>query len=139
MFHPTDFRDPGYEILFFWVARMILMSGFLLGEIPFKIVYLHGILRDAKGRKFSKSLDNGVEPAEMIRQFGTDALRMSLIVGIGPGNDANFDPQNVKGYRNFANKLWNIARFVLINFSHSSDAPLTSEDHKIIKELRTFS
>src|SRR5258708_19901009 len=109
MFHPTDFRDPGYEILFFWVARMILMSGFLLGEIPFKIVYLHGILRDAKGRKFSKSLDNGVEPADMIPQFETDALRMSLIVDIGPGNDTNFDPQKLKAYPNFSNNLSNTA------------------------------
>lgn len=112
-FHPTDLMAPGYEILFFWVARMILMSQFLLGEIPFRTVYLHGILRDKKGQKFSKSLGNGIDPIEIIEKYGADALRMSLIVGIGPGNDANFDEQKVKAYKLFANKLWNITRFVL--------------------------
>lgn len=111
--HPTNLMAPGYEILFFWVARMILMSQFLLGDIPFKTVYLHGILRDKKGQKFSKSLGNGIDPIEIIEKYGADALRMALIVGIGPGNDANFDEQKVKAYKLFANKLWNIARFVL--------------------------
>src|SRR3989344_2309463 len=83
-FHPTSVINPGYEILFFWVARMILMSQYLLGEIPFKTVYLHGMLRDAKGQKFSKSLGNGADPIEIINEYGADALRMSLIVGIGP-------------------------------------------------------
>jgi valyl-tRNA synthetase len=112
-FHPTDLMAPGYEILFFWVARMILMSQFLVGEIPFRTVYLHGILRDKKGQKFSKSLGNGIDPIEIINKYGADALRMSLVVGIGPGNDANFDENKVKSYKNFANKLWNITRFVL--------------------------
>jgi valyl-tRNA synthetase len=114
-YHPTDLMAPGYEILPLWVARMILMSQFLLGEIPFCNVYLHGILRDKKGQKFSKSLGNGIDPIEIIDKYGADALRMSLIVGIGPGNDANFDEQKVKAYKNFANKIWNIARFVLEN------------------------
>ena len=114
-FHPTNVINPGYEILFFWVARMILMSQYLMGEIPFETVYLHGILRDAKGQKFSKSLDNGVDPLKIIEEYGADALRMSMIVGIGPGADAKFDIQKVKAYSKFANKLWNIARFILQN------------------------
>jgi valyl-tRNA synthetase len=140
VYHPTSFMNPGYEILFFWVARMILMSGFLLGEVPFKTVYLHGMLRDAQGRKFSKSLDNGIDPIDVINQYGTDALRMAVVVGIGPGNDANFDLNKVKGYRHFGNKVWNIARFVLEN---AADAPslttamfLTS-DKKELEELQT--
>lgn len=111
-FHPTSVINPGYEILFFWVARMILMSQYLIGEIPFQTVYLHGMLRDAKGHKFSKSLDNGVDPLEMIQEYGADALRMSMIVGIGPGADGKFDVQKVKAYKNFANKIWNITRYV---------------------------
>ncbi|HEV7423837.1 MAG TPA: valine--tRNA ligase, partial [Candidatus Paceibacterota bacterium] len=112
-FHPTSVINPGYEILFFWVARMILMSQYLIGEIPFKTVYLHGMLRDAKGQKFSKSLDNGVDPIQIIEEYGADALRMSMIVGIGPGADGKFDIQKVKAYSKFANKLWNIARYIL--------------------------
>jgi len=112
-FHPTSVINPGYEILFFWVARMILMSQYLVGEIPFKTVYLHGILRDALGKKFSKSLDNGVDPIKIIEEYGADALRMSMIVGIGPGADSKFDIQKVKAYSKFANKIWNIARYVL--------------------------
>ncbi len=112
-FHPTNVINPGYEILFFWVARMILMSQYLLGEVPFKTVYLHGMLRDAKGQKFSKSLDNGVDPIEIINEYGADALRMSMIVGIGPGADGKFDIQKVKAYSKFSNKIWNITRYIL--------------------------
>ena len=112
-FHPTNVINPGYEILFFWVARMILMSQYLMGEIPFETVYLHGMLRDAKGQKFSKSLDNGVDPIKVIEEYGADALRMSMIVGIGPGADSKFDIQKVKAYSKFANKIWNITRYVL--------------------------
>ena len=112
-YHPTNVINPGYEILFFWVARMILMSQYLLNEIPFKTVYLHGMLRDAKGQKFSKSLDNGIDPLVVIAEQGADALRMSLIVGIGPGADSKFDIQKVKGYSKFSNKIWNAARFVM--------------------------
>lgn len=141
-YHPTTFMNPGYEILFFWVARMILMSGFLLGEIPFETVYLHGILRDAKGRKFSKSLDNGVDPIDVINQYGTDALRMSMIVGIAPGNDVNFSLDKVKAYKHFSNKLWNIARFVLMSVpeddSEILNSPLDPEDEKTLAELKTF-
>jgi valyl-tRNA synthetase len=112
-FHPTSVINPGYEILFFWVARMILMSQYLIGDIPFKTVYLHGMLRDAKGQKFSKSLDNGIDPIQVINEYGADALRMSLIVGIGPGADAKFDLNKVKAYSKFSNKIWNITRYVL--------------------------
>ncbi|HEV7702267.1 MAG TPA: valine--tRNA ligase [Candidatus Paceibacterota bacterium] len=114
-FHPTSVINPGYEILFFWVARMILMSQYIVGEIPFETVYLHGMLRDAKGQKFSKSLDNGVDPIEIIDEYGADALRMSMIIGIGPGADGKFDIGKVKAYRNFSNKIWNITRFILEN------------------------
>ncbi|HEY4518545.1 MAG TPA: class I tRNA ligase family protein [Candidatus Paceibacterota bacterium] len=114
-YHPNSFINPGYEILFFWLARMIMMSQFLLGEVPFKTAYLHGILRDKQGRKFSKSLGNGVDPIEIIDKSGADALRMSLIVGIAPGMDSNFDEQKVLAYKKFANKIWNVARYVLAN------------------------
>ncbi|HLC44905.1 MAG: valine--tRNA ligase [Candidatus Doudnabacteria bacterium RIFCSPHIGHO2_01_FULL_50_11] len=121
-YHPTSVMMPGYEILFFWVARMILMSGFLLGDIPFHQVYLHGIVRDKQGRKFSKSLSNGIDPLEMTAKYGTDALRVALVFGAAPGNDVIFDEQKVKGMKHFANKLWNIARFILTN--------VQSKDHK---------
>jgi valyl-tRNA synthetase len=135
-FHPTDFMAPGYEILFFWVARMILMSTFLLGEIPFKTVYLHGIVRDITGKKFSKSLDNGIDPVDVIGKYGADALRMALVVGIGPGNDSKYSEQKVKGYRNFANKIWNAARFVYQNVPHTPvGVSLSKEDQTIIDEL----
>ncbi|MEK7167702.1 MAG: class I tRNA ligase family protein, partial [Patescibacteria group bacterium] len=111
-YHPTSWMQMGYEILFFWMARMILMSAYALDDIPFKQVYIHGILRDKDGRKFSKSLGNGLDPLEIIRQYGTDALRLSLVKGIAPGNDARFYPEKVEGARNFVNKLWNISRYV---------------------------
>jgi valyl-tRNA synthetase len=114
-YFPNSFMAPGYEILFFWVARMILMSGALLGEIPFKMVDLHGIVRDAKGEKFSKSKGNGIDPLVLADTYGADALRMALILGAGPGNDVKFDEQRVKGYRNFSTKIWNIARFIEMN------------------------
>ncbi|MBI2064611.1 MAG: valine--tRNA ligase [Candidatus Yanofskybacteria bacterium] len=140
-YHPTSFMNPGYEILFFWVARMILMSGFLLGEIPFKTAYIHGMLRDAKGQKFSKSLDNGVDPIEVIDQYGADALRMAVLVGVGPGNDCNFDLNKVRGYKHFGNKLWNIARFVLMSIPDKvlPESTLTAEDQGYIDELKITS
>lgn len=113
IYHPTSVLETGYDILFFWVARMILMTGCLLGEVPFRTVYLHGLVRDAKGRKMSKSLDNIIDPLEMIDKYGGDATRLSLIIGTGPGNDLKLSEDKVRGYKNFANKLWNITRFVL--------------------------
>jgi len=141
-YHPTSFMNPGYEILFFWVARMILMSGFLLGEVPFKTAYIHGMLRNTEGQKFSKSLDNGIDPIDIINQYGADALRMSVLVGVGPGNDCNFDFNKVKGYKHFGNKLWNIARFVLMSMpediSDIMKSPLVPPDQKLLEELKTF-
>lgn len=113
LYHPTDVLETGYDIIFFWVARMILMSQFLLGEIPFKTVYLHGLVRNAKGEKISKSLGGNVDPLEITAKWGTDALRMALTVGVGPGSDSKLSDEKLKAYKNFANKLWNITRFVL--------------------------
>ncbi|MFA6404432.1 MAG: valine--tRNA ligase [Candidatus Paceibacterota bacterium] len=113
VFHPTSVLETGYDILFFWIARMILMTGCLLGEVPFRTVYLHGLVRDGKGRKMSKSLDNIIDPLDMIAKYGGDATRLSLIIGTGPGNDMKLSPDKVKGYKNFSNKIWNIARFVI--------------------------
>ncbi len=112
-FHPTDLLETGYDILFFWVARMILMTGCLLDTIPFKTVYLHGLVRDGKGKKMSKSLGNIIDPLDMIEKYGADATRLSLIIGNGPGNDLKLSEDKVRGYKHFANKLWNITRFVL--------------------------
>ena len=114
-FHPTSFMSPAYEILNLWVSRMILMSGFHLGQVPFKTVLIHGLVRDKQGRKFSKSLKNGIDPLDMIAAYGSDALRMGLLVGAAIGSDISFDESKVRGYKRFANKLWNIARFVLEN------------------------
>ena len=135
-FHPTNVINPGYEILFFWVARMILMSQYLLGEIPFETVYLHGMLRDAKGQKFSKSLDNGVDPIQIIEEYGADALRMSMIVGIGPGADAKFDIQKVKAYSKFANKIWNITRYTLsTDRAGELKKELIDEFHSLVQDI----
>ncbi len=114
-FHPTDTIVPAYEILFFWIARMILMTEFALGDIPFKTVYLTGIIRDTQGRKFSKSLGNGIDPIDIAAKFGADAARMALVVGNTPGTDMRMSEDKIKGYKHFANKLWNIARFILEN------------------------
>src|SRR3990167_9019731 len=113
IYHPTDILETGYDIIFFWVARMILMSEFLLGDIPFKTVYLHGLVRNEKGKKLSKSLGDNVDPLSITDKYGTDALRMALIVGVGTGSDSKLSNDKLKAYKNFANKLWNIARFVL--------------------------
>ncbi|MDO8566848.1 MAG: valine--tRNA ligase [bacterium] len=124
-FHPTTFMSPAYEILNLWVSRMILMSGFHLGQVPFRTVLIHGVVRDKLGRKFSKSLDNGVDPLDMIDRYGADALRMGLLVGSAIGSDISFDENKVKGYKHFANKLWNIARFVLANASEEKNGSKT--------------
>ena len=132
MYHPTTLMLPGYEILFLWVSRMILMSGFHCGQIPFKNVMFHGIVRDREGRKFSKSLGNGIDPIEMIEKYGADALRIGLIAGTAPGNDVKFDEQKIKGYKHFANKLWNIGRFVVENVDGvEMDVKYTAHDKKI--------
>ncbi|MEK7144598.1 MAG: valine--tRNA ligase [Patescibacteria group bacterium] len=112
-YHPTDLLETGYDILPFWVMRMILMTEFTLNTIPFKTVYLHGLVRDAQGRKMSKSLGNNLDPLEITAKFGADAARMALIVGNTPGTDMRMSEDKIKGYKHFANKLWNVARFVL--------------------------
>jgi valyl-tRNA synthetase len=112
-YHPTTVLETGYDILFFWVARMILMSTYFLGEVPFKTVYLHGLVRDAQGRKMSKSLGNIIDPVVMAEKYGADAVRMSLIIGTGPGNDSKMSEDKIRAYKNFANKMWNATRFVL--------------------------
>ncbi|BAD39351.1 valine--tRNA ligase [Symbiobacterium thermophilum] len=116
-FFPTDVLVTGYDILFFWVARMIFSSLELTGKIPFHTVVLHGLVRDAQGRKMSKSLGNGVDPIDVIDQYGTDALRFMLVTGSSPGNDIRFHTERVENARNFANKLWNASRFVLMNLA----------------------
>ncbi|MBI5728602.1 MAG: valine--tRNA ligase [Candidatus Magasanikbacteria bacterium] len=111
-YHPTAVLETGYDILFFWVARMILMTTYLLGDVPFRTVYLHGLVRDEQGRKMSKTLDNIIDPLDMIARYGTDATRLSLLIGTTPGNDMKLSEEKVAGFRNFTNKLWNIARFI---------------------------
>ncbi|MFA5778364.1 MAG: valine--tRNA ligase [Candidatus Paceibacterota bacterium] len=140
-FHPTDVLETGYEILFFWVARMVLMSEYALGEIPFKNVFLHGTVRDAKGQKMSKSLNNGIDPLEIAEKFGADAGRMALIVGTAPGTDSKISEEKIKGYKNFANKIWNATRFVLENtkdFNIPETPSYDEEDKKSDEELKIF-
>ena len=135
-YHPTNVLETGHDILFFWVARMILMSTYLLGEVPFKTAYLHGLVRDEKGRKMSKSLGNIVDPLTLIDKYGTDALRMAMIVGVGPGSDSNLGEDKIKAYSKFANKLWNISRFVLENAGDANmDAAFDEEDQKSFDDL----
>lgn len=139
-YHPTTVLETGYDILFFWVARMILMSGFHLGQVPFKHVYLHGLVRDEKNRKMSKSLGNTIDPLDMISKYGADATRLSLVIGAAPGNDVPLSENKIKGYKNFANKVWNISRFVLthtIDADHTITPPLSDRDTEILATLRT--
>ena len=117
-YHPTSVMETGYDILFFWVARMILMTTYVLGDIPFKTVYLHGLVRDEQGRKMSKSLGNVIDPLDMIAKYGTDATRLSLLLGNTPGNDMKLSEEKIAGFRNFTNKLWNISRFILLNIEN---------------------
>ena len=140
MYHPTDVLETGYDILFFWVARMILMSTYLLGQVPFKKVYLHGLVRDGKGQKMSKSLGNIIDPVDMIDKYGADAVRLSLIIGTAPGNDSKLSEDKIRGYKNFANKIWNATRFVAEN-TKDMDSPVAYEnlpetDRKKISEWR---
>ena len=147
-YHPTSVLETGYDILFFWVARMILMSGFLLGCVPFRRVYLHGLVRDGQGRKMSKSLGNIINPLDMIDKYGADATRLSLVIGAQIGNDLKLSEDRVRGYKHFANKVWNIARFVLessepqgLTFKDSKVGPLGSDsmnvdDEENVREAR---
>lgn len=138
-YHPMTLLETGYDILFFWIARMVLMSTCLRGEIPFKTTYLHGLVRDKQGRKISKSLGNNIDPVDVIEEQGSDALRMGLIIGTSPGNDANLDLDDVRGYRKFANKVWNIARFVFMNipenYTHGEQPDLPNSYKSYVSEI----
>ena len=114
-FYPTDVLVTGYDIIFFWVVRMMFSGLEHMGEVPFHTVLIHGLVRDAQGRKMSKSLGNGIDPLEIIAQYGADALRFTLATGNSPGNDMRFSDEKVRSSRNFANKIWNAARFILMN------------------------
>lgn len=138
IYHPTDILETGYEILFFWVARMIMMSNYALNDIPFKNVYLHGTVRDAKGKKMSKSLNNGIDPIEVADKFGADAGRMALVVGSAPGIDMRIDENKIKGYKHFANKLWNVARFIEMTSSEETSDITEESDKKLIEEFNAF-
>jgi valyl-tRNA synthetase len=134
-FHPTTWMQTAYENLFFWIARMILMSTYAVDEIPFKDVYIHGIVRDKEGRKFSKSLGNGIDPIEVINKYGADALRLSLLSSVAPGNDMRFYEEKVEGARNFVNKLWNISRYILTKRESSANFALINANKLKIKTL----
>ncbi len=138
-YHPTSVLETGYDIIFFWVARMILMSGFLVGQVPFKHVYMHGLVRDGQGRKMSKSLGNIIDPLDMVNKYGADATRLSLIFGAQMGNDLKLSEDRIRGFKNFANKLWNITRFVLENTSElDPEATLLEVDATLIKEAEAI-
>lgn len=139
-FHPTSVMETGYDIIFFWVARMIIMSTYLLKEVPFKSVYLHGLVRDKQGRKMSKSLGNGIDPLSMSDKYGADAVRLSLVIGTTPGNDLKLYEEKIAGYRNFTNKLWNIARYVTSQPKPKSNTPKpkTLSDKWILSRLNAL-
>ena len=130
-FYPTSTLVTGYDIIFFWVARMIFSGLEHTGEAPFEKVFIHGIVRDSQGRKMSKSLGNGIDPLEVIDKYGTDALRFSLVLGISPGNDIRYMPEKLESASNFANKLWNASKFVLSNIKNISE----EEANKLISGL----
>lgn len=145
-YHPTNILVTAYEIIFFWVARMILMTEYVLDTIPFETVYMTGVVRDAQGRKFSKSLGNGIDPIDIANKYGADAGRMAIIMGTTPGTDMKISEDKIKGYKNYANKLWNITRFVLsatngikydpsFNDFTDADTTLIKERDEIIKTI----
>ena len=127
-FYPTSTLVTGYDIILFWVIRMMFSGIEHTGEVPFKDVLIHGIVRDAQGRKMSKSLGNGIDPLEIIDKYGTDALRLSLIMGITPGNDIRYMPEKLESASNFANKLWNASKFVLMNIKKPIGTPLFGQN-----------
>ena len=143
-FYPTSTLVTGYDIFFFWVARMIFSGVEHMGETPFKTVYIHGLVRDAQGRKMSKSLGNGIDPLEVIDQYGADALRFTLATGNSPGNDMRFSDERVQASRNFCNKIWNASRFIQMNLTIDKDkavqlpADLALEDKWIVSKFNTL-
>ena len=133
-FYPTDVLVTGYDIIFFWVARMIFSGCEHTGKTPFHTVLIHGLVRDDKGRKMSKSLGNGIDPLEMIEKYGCDALRMNMVTGNAPGNDMRFYVERCEAMRNFANKLWNASRYVLMNLDEDAKNELPSADKLTIAD-----
>ncbi|MFH1089315.1 MAG: class I tRNA ligase family protein [Candidatus Uhrbacteria bacterium] len=119
-FHPTNWMQMGYEILYLWLMRMVLMSTYALGEIPFRDAYIHGMLRNEQGKKFSKSDANGIDPLDIIEKYGCDALRLCVLSGNTPGNDSRFSIEKIESSRNFVNKVWNIARYILTTIGSPS-------------------
>ena len=142
-FYPTDTLVTGYDIIFFWVARMIFSALEHTGQVPFKQVLIHGLVRDEQGRKMSKSLGNGIDPLQVIDQYGADALRLTLVTGNSPGNDMRYSDDKIKASRNFANKLWNATRYILMNLGEEITKPelpekLETEDKWVLSKLNTL-
>ncbi|MBO6283543.1 MAG: valine--tRNA ligase, partial [Pseudobutyrivibrio sp.] len=142
-FYPTDVLVTGYDIIFFWVIRMVFSGYAHTGKSPFHTVLIHGLVRDSQGRKMSKSLGNGIDPLEIIDNYGADALRLTLITGNAPGNDMRFYNERVENSRNFANKVWNASRFIMMNLADNevtkpADADLATEDKWIISKVNTL-
>ncbi len=141
-FHPTSWMQMGYEILYLWLMRMVLMSAYALDEIPFHEVYIHGMVQDKNGRKFSKSLNNGIDPIDIIEKYSADALRFSVVTGVSPGNDSRFYEEKVEAAQRLVNKLWNISRFILTSVETVSHGrafkelkPSTLADRWILSRL----
>jgi valyl-tRNA synthetase len=131
-FYPTNVMETGYDILPFWVMRMMLLGIYLTGKSPFETVYLHGLVRDEQGRKMSKSIGNVINPLEMVEKYGADSLRMALVMGSTPGMDKSVGESTIRGMRNFSNKIWNAARFV-INMDNNSDG---QKDDELLSDLK---
>ena len=142
-FHPTQILETGYEILTLWVSRMVMMSLFALNEIPFEKVYLHGMVLDKHGKKMSKSKGNGIDPLDVIKKFGADSVRLTMLIGNTPGNDVKISEEKIESFRNFTNKLWNISRYIIQNFQPNSDLKintkkLTFVDKWILIEMKNL-
>ncbi|MFH0912559.1 MAG: valine--tRNA ligase [Patescibacteria group bacterium] len=146
-FYPTTMMETAYDIIFFWVARMIMMGIYCTGKIPFSYVYFNGLVRDKKGVKISRSKGNVVDPLAMVEKYGADALRLGLLAGMAPGNDSIVSEEKIRGYRNFANKIWNAARFIQMNAGmevklegvklNTEDTQIIAEFHNVIKQVTT--
>lgn len=135
-FYPTNVLVTGYDIIFFWVIRMIFSGYEQMGEKPFNTVLFHGLIRDSQGRKMSKSLGNGIDPLEIIEQYGADALRLTLVTGNAPGNDMRFYYERVEASRNFANKVWNASRFIMMNMEGKNESRIAAEDKALFESLQ---
>ncbi len=144
-FYPTDVMETGWDILFFWVARMIMLGLYRTDKVPFRTVYLHGLVRDKDRQKMSKSKGNVTDPLGVAEQYGTDAVRMALVIGNLPGNDIIISEEKIRGYRNFANKIWNIHRFIMLrhdatagSVAKGAKAGYSREDKRRLAELKTL-